>query len=146
MRRIFPVPLFLLLGLTAIDCKGRQEPPARPGGHYLLIRGETLWIEIASQPWERSRGLMFRGSLAEDSGMLFAFERKETLSFWMRNTPIPLSIAFLDENWVIVDTQDMAPFSESLHLSRKPAMYAVEANQGWFRQRGIGPGDTVIFR
>ncbi len=64
----------------------------------------------------------------------------------MKNTPVALSVAFLDENWVIVDTQDMAPFSENMHLSRKPALYAVEANQGWFRQRGIGPGDTVFFR
>jgi len=110
------------------------------------MRDDTLWVEIASQPWERSRGLMFRESLAGDSGMLFTFEQKETLSFWMKNTPVALSVAFLDERWVIVDTQDMAPFSENMHLSRKPAQYAVEANQGWFRQRGIGPGDTVFFR
>ncbi len=64
----------------------------------------------------------------------------------MKNTPLALSVAFLDENWVIVDTQDMAPFSESLHLSRKPAQYAVEANQGWFRKKAIGPGDTVVLR
>ncbi len=146
MRRIFPALLFLLLGLTATSCRRPSEAPARTRGHYLVIRNDTLWIEIASQPWERSRGLMFRESLARDSGMLFTFEQKETLSFWMKNTPVALSVAFLDENWVIVDTQDMAPFSENMHLSRKPALYAVEANQGWFRQRGIGPGDTVFFR
>jgi uncharacterized membrane protein (UPF0127 family) len=146
MRRISLAPLFLLLGLTAIECRGRGKTPARPRGHYLLFGRDTLWVEIASQPWERSRGLMFRESLADDSGMLFAFEQKETLSFWMKNTPIPLSIAFIDENWIIVDTQDMAPLSENLHISRKPALYAVEANQGWFRKRGIGPGDTVVFR
>jgi uncharacterized membrane protein (UPF0127 family) len=146
MRRTFPALLFLLLGLTATSCRRPHEAPALAKGHYLVIRNDTLWIEIASQPWERSRGLMFRESLAGDSGMLFTFEQRETLSFWMKNTPVALSIAFLDENWVIVDTQDMAPFSESLHLSREPALYAVEANQGWFRERGIGPGDTVVFR
>lgn len=146
MRRIFPALLFLLLGLTATSCRRPNEAPARARGHYLVMRGDTLWVEIASQPWERSRGLMFRESLAGDSGMLFTFEQKETLSFWMKNTPVALSVAFLDERWVIVDTQDMAPFSENMHLSRKPAQYAVEANQGWFRQRGIGPGDTVFFR
>lgn len=146
MRRIFPALLFPLLALTATECWKPRELGPRAKGHYLLIKGETLWVEIASQPWERSRGLMFRESLAEDSGMLFTFEQKETLSFWMKNTPVALSVAFLDENWVIVDTQDMAPFSENLHLSRKPAQYAVEANQGWFRVRGIGPGDTVVLR
>lgn len=146
MRRTFPAVLFLLLGLTATSCRRPKDAPAQARGHYLVMKGDTLWIEIASQPWERNRGLMFRESLAGDSGMLFTFEQKETLSFWMKNTPVALSIAFLDEQWVIVDTQDMAPFSESLHLSRKPALYAVEANQGWFGERGIGPGDTVIFR
>lgn len=146
MRRIFLALLFPLLGLTAINCGRPPRLPGQTKGHYLLFGDDTLWVEVVSQRWERSRGLMFRESLAPDSGMLFVFERQEHLSFWMRNTPVPLSIAFLDENWVIVDTQDMAPLAENLHFSRKPAQYAIEANQGWFRQRGIGPGDTVVFR
>ncbi|MEO0140440.1 MAG: DUF192 domain-containing protein [candidate division WOR-3 bacterium] len=146
MRRIFPALLSLLLGLTATDCKEPQTHPAAKPGHHLLIKGDTLWVEIASEPGERERGLMFRESLAPDSGMLFVFEDKRILSFWMRNTSVPLSVAFLDENWIIVDTQDMEPLSDRLHFSRKPAQYAIEANQGWFKARGIGPGDTVLFR
>jgi len=108
-----------------------------------VFRGDTVLVEMAISPQERETGLMLRESLAPDSGMLFVFEEKQRLIFWMKDTPVPLSVAFLDENWVVVDTQDMAPLSEKTHVSRAPALYAVEVNQGWFSERGIGPGDTA---
>ncbi len=119
---------------------------SKPAGHLIVIGTDTLWVEVAITPEQRARGLMFRQSLARDSGMLFVFDQEQTQSFWMKNTPIDLSIAFLDENMVVVDTQDMEKLSTFVHRSRKPALYAIEANKGWFREKGIGPGDTAVIR
>ncbi len=88
---------------------------------------------------------MYRDSLPENHGMLFVFDREQPLAFWMKNTKIPLSIAFLNKDFVIVDIQDMEPFSEKTHISAVPAMYALEVNQGFFRKHGIEVGDTLKF-
>ena len=136
--------LALSFPLLAAGCK--KAPPPQPERHFVAHKGDTLWVEVAATPAERARGLSGRPSLAPDSGMLFVFERPGTLRFWMRDTRFPLSVAFLDENFVVVDTQDMEPLSEVVHASRAPAQYAVEAPLGWFRERGIGPGDTLEVR
>lgn len=93
---------------------------------------------------ERSRGLMFRRSLPSDSGMLFIFAREERLTFWMKNTYIPLSIAFIDSSGIIVDIRDMIPHDETLVASMKPALYALEMNLGWFKKNHIEPGCRMI--
>lgn len=103
----------------------------------------TLAVEIADTPEERSIGLMNRESLAEDAGMLFIWPEDTGSGFWMRDTLIPLSVAFIGAEGVIVDIQDMQPLDETLHQSPAPYRYAVEANRGWFGGHGIGPGDTV---
>ena len=100
-------------------------------------------IEIADDAGERERGLMFRDDLPENHGMLFVFERPERLSFWMRNTFIPLSIAFIAADGRIVNIEDMAPQTETSHWSRGPALYALEMRRGWFAERGIRDGDAV---
>ena len=99
--------------------------------------------EIADDDPERERGLMERTALAEDAGMLFGFGRERELSFWMRNTLIPLSIAYIDADGRIVDIEDMEPLDETSHPSAEPAQYALEVNQGFFDERGIEVGDTV---
>lgn len=100
--------------------------------------------EVADDRTERARGLMERTALAEDSGMLFVFEREQPLSFWMRNTLIPLSIAYIAADGRIVDIEDMEPLDdETKHPSAEPAQYALEVNQGFFEERGIEVGDTV---
>ncbi len=142
MRWTFLALSFLWL---ASGCS-RRAPKPEPERHFVAHRGDTLWVEVAVSPQERAKGLSGRPSLAPDSGMLFVFERPETLRFWMRDTRFPLSIAFLDENFVVVDTQDMEPLSERIYASRAPAKYAVEAPQGWFRERGIGPGAKLIVK
>jgi uncharacterized membrane protein (UPF0127 family) len=86
---------------------------------------------------------MFREKLEGDEGMIFVYGKEEYLTFWMKNTRIPLSIAFLDKNGKIVDIQDMVPFSLQTHVSAFPAQYALEVNQGWFKQNGIIIGDVV---
>ena len=86
---------------------------------------------------------MHRDSLAPDHGMLFVYEQEEHLSFWMKNTLIPLSIAFIDAAGKIVDIQDMMPLSEESKKSAYPARYALELNQGWFEKHGVRTGDAV---
>ena len=87
---------------------------------------------------------MNRFSLQPDHGMLFVFERPEPLGFWMKNTYIPLSIAFIDASGRILNIEDMAPQTETHALvARDPRLYALEMRKGWFVERGIRPGDRV---
>lgn len=109
------------------------------------INGQRFVVETAVTPQERSRGLMFRESLPKNHGMLFIFESEQMLSFWMQNTSIPLSIAYINADGVIVDILDMDPFDLTAVPSSRPAMYALEVNQGEFEKRGIRPGNRVIF-
>ncbi len=111
----------------------------------LQIGTHRLQVELASTNAERSQGLMFRATLPDDSGMLFIYPQQRILSFWMRNTSIPLSIAFINDEKRIIDIQDMQPFDETPHQSAAPATYALEVNQGWFAARGIGVGDVCDF-
>ena len=102
-------------------------------------------VEIADTDAERQTGLMGRNVLPENAGMLFVFEGEQTLSFWMRDTLIPLSIAYIDAEGRIVDIQDMQPLDDvpPHYVSAEPAQYALEVNQGFFEERGVMVGDTV---
>ncbi len=102
-----------------------------------------LLVEIAGGAEERQRGLMFRESLPESSGMLFDFGQETSGAFWMKDTLIPLSIAFISAGGRIIGIQDMAPLDETFHRSPQPYRYAVEANQGWFEAHGVETGDEV---
>ena len=123
-----------------------QESWAEEGKKALLpltIKGKTIKVEVARTEGEKERGLMFRERMGKDEGMLFVYEREERLSFWMKNTRLPLSIAFIDKGGRIVDIQDMEPFSLETHTSAHPATYALEMNRGWFAGEGIKVGDFV---
>lgn len=109
----------------------------------LTIDGSQLTVEVASTPDTRETGLMNRFSLQQDHGMLFVFEQPQPLAFWMKNTYIPLSIAFVDGSGRILNIEDMRPQDESTHWSRGMALYAIEMRQGWFAAKGIGNGDRV---
>ena len=102
-------------------------------------------VEIADTDAERQTGLMGQNVLPENAGMLFVFEGEQTLSFWMRDTLIPLSIAYIDAEGRIVDIQDMQPLDDvpPHYVSAEPAQYALEVNQGFFEERGVVVGDTV---
>jgi uncharacterized membrane protein (UPF0127 family) len=100
-------------------------------------------VEIAATDAERKRGLMGRTALAEDAGMFFVFDREQQLSFWMKDTLIPLSIAYINESGRIVDIQDMKPLDETPHPSAEPAKYALEVNQGFFNEHGVEVGNKV---
>ncbi len=102
-------------------------------------------VEVADTDAERQTGLMGRTVLPENAGMLFVFEGEQALSFWMRDTLIPLSIAYIDAQGRIVDIQDMQPLDDvpPHYVSAEPAQYALEVNQGFFDERGVAVGDTV---
>ena len=109
--------------------------------------GEPVGVraEVADERDERQTGLMGRTELAPDAGMLFVFGRERNLSFWMRNTLIPLSIAYIAADGRIVDIQDMEPLDDDPppYTSAEPAKYALEVNQGFFAERGVEVGGTV---
>jgi uncharacterized membrane protein (UPF0127 family) len=132
-----PAPTGSVTQGAAID--RAQSLPAIP----LTIGAAKLQAEVAATPGQREMGLMHRFSLAPDRGMVFVFPTSEPLGFWMRNTYIPLSIAFIDTGGVILNIEDMAPQDDSLHWSRGRAQYALEMRKGWFADHGIRPGDRV---
>ena len=109
----------------------------------LTIGTHKLVAEVVTTVEQRATGLMNRFSLKPDHGMLFVFGRPAPQGFWMKNTYIPLSIAFLDADGRILNIEDMRPQSEETHGSKGPALYAVEMKKGWFAERGIGPGAVV---
>lgn len=99
--------------------------------------------EVASTFESRARGLMFRKALGPNAGMLFVFPDVSTHCMWMKNTYVPLSVAFIDEQGAIVSIHDMQPHSETSHCAAKPARFALEMNQGWFAQKGVKPGARI---
>jgi uncharacterized membrane protein (UPF0127 family) len=105
----------------------------------------VIQAELARTPEERGRGLMFRKNLPDGEGMLFIFERDEPLSFWMKNTLIPLSIAFIASNGRIIEIKNMQPHDLSSVKSSRSVRYALEVPQGWFDRAGVRPGDTARF-
>jgi uncharacterized membrane protein (UPF0127 family) len=109
----------------------------------LVIGNHKAVAEVATTPDQRSVGLMHRFSLKPDHGMLFVFERTEPLGFWMKNTFIALSIAFIAEDGRIINIEDMKPQTEHTHSSKGAARYALEMRKGWFAERGIGPGTMI---
>ena len=103
----------------------------------------NIEAELAQTPEQRSVGLMHRPSMATPHGMLFAFEQLTTQCFWMKNTLLPLSIAFLAEDGTVVNIADMQPQTTAPHCSAQPVRYALEMNQGWFAKRGIKSGSKI---
>jgi len=123
----------------------------RPGDAGLIrtvelrVGGVTVTAEIADTPALRERGLMGRDSLPENHGMLFVYADEQVRSFWMRNTPIALDIAFADRNGSIVNIETMEPNSDETTLSVSPAMYALEMSADWFANNNVGPGARIEF-
>lgn len=133
-----------LLAILLLTCCGAQAHAQQTLPEIVLeIRGYKLTAEVAANDQARATGLMHRRMMPESRGMLFVFPDAAPQSFWMMNTYIPLSIAFLDDNGTIINIADMKPLTTDPHPSAKPAKYALETNQGWFARRGIRPGAKV---
>jgi hypothetical protein len=130
----------VLLAFIALLPQLRADPLLT---YPLRVGGQTVRAEVANTPETRLKGLMFRTRLAASSGMIFIFPESRPISMWMKNTPIPLSVAFIDSTGRIINIEMMQPHSEQTHASKRPAKYALEVNQGWFREHGIKAGDQV---
>jgi uncharacterized membrane protein (UPF0127 family) len=133
---------FLLCGLScggADSLEQRELTIEQAGGGSVTMRAE-----IARSAGERQRGLMYRKDLAEGRGMLFIFDRDQIMSFWMKNTFIPLSIAYIKSDGTILEIKDMRPLDESPVSSSRGVRYALEAPQGWFNRAGIRAGDRLL--
>lgn len=129
-----------LLGAAAAHAQDRaQQLPSIP----LSVGMYRITAEVARTQEERAIGLMHRRELAPNAGMLFIFEQPQTLCFWMKNTLIPLSIAFLREDGTILNIEEMKPQSLDSHCSVSPARHALEMNAGWFSKRGFKPGSRI---
>lgn len=124
--------------------------PSSPGfaTRKISVGSREVVVEVADTDARRERGLMFRQSLGENDGMLFVFDDEAIRRFWMKNTRIPLSIAFINARREIIDIQDMNPaaaedVSPPFYTSRGPAQYALEMNLGWFVRHNVRVGDSL---
>ncbi len=109
------------------------------------IGDARLKVELAETEAQQQRGLMYRSKLGRNRGMLFVYDRSEVRSFWMKNTFIPLSIAFIDDDKEIVHITDMLPRTTDSHSSIRPCQYVLEVNRGWFDENDVTVGDVVQF-
>lgn len=126
--------LFLFLPALSAHAAGMLELSA---GMY------RIQAEVAHTDPMRQRGLMHRKEMPEQQGMLFVFPVRAQHCMWMRNTLLPLSVAFLDDEGRIINVEEMAPQTETNHCARTPARYALEMNRNWFKQRGLGAGAQI---
>ena len=127
--------ILLALALALSGAALAELPTVQLSTGMHLIRAE-----VADSMGTRMEGLMHRKSMPQGSGMVFVFEENAPHCMWMKNTLIPLSVAFIDESGAIINIADMQPHSEQSHCAARPARYALEMNKGWFAQRGIKPG------
>ena len=112
----------------------------------IKIEGYNLKVEIADNQIKRQKGLMFRKQLGKNEGMLFIFHRPDILIFWMKNTFIPLSIAFFGKDKRLINIEKMPPNqTKKTYRSKKKALYALEVNQNWFEKRKITTGSLLVF-
>jgi uncharacterized membrane protein (UPF0127 family) len=131
MRKLLAIMLLALLLAPA----HAQLPTVQLTAGMHVVRAE-----LAADFTSRMQGLMHRESLAPNSGMLFVFDEVSVHCMWMKNTLIPLSVAFVDASGTITNIADMAPHSEQSHCAARPALFALEMTRGWFAGRGIKPG------
>jgi uncharacterized membrane protein (UPF0127 family) len=142
MRTSMTAALFLGLGLLSLALSACADSPEKV---VLSVAGRHITAEVARTESQREHGLMGRTRLELTEGMLFIFDRDQHLEFWMKNTPLPLSIAFLSAEGKILEIRDMQPFDLTTIRSRFSARYALEMNQGAFQKLGIQEGDDVAF-
>jgi uncharacterized membrane protein (UPF0127 family) len=130
------VAMLLLLAASAATAQALPVVELTAGFH-------RIEAEVAHTQRGRMQGLMGRRGMAKQRGMLFVFDTPGKHCMWMKNTFIPLAVAFLDDNGRIVNIEAMQPKTENNHCAAQPVRYALEMNLGWFRQRGLGPGTTI---
>jgi len=145
-----PRPLLAAIVTSAIALMTARPLQAQSAGEPQVLPTTRLAAGMyninammATTPEQRSIGLMHRREMAANDGMLFVFEREGVQCFWMRNTLIPLAVAFIDDGGHIVNLDEMKPLSDESHCSSRPVRYVLEMNTGWFTKRGLKSGDRV---
>lgn len=138
------------MGTSSLSLSAESETEANGGQPTLdkvtiTINNRTLDTEVALTPRQRFNGLSYRKTLGADSGMLFVYQQEKELLFTMKDASIPLSIAFISSDLVILEITDMEPFNVGPYASSGPAKYALEVNQGWFAANHIQVGDKLSF-
>jgi len=138
-----PKPLlWFVIALASMACEAQSQPQDLP--RITLNAGiHNISAEVAQSPQERATGLMLRQSMPANQGMLFVFEQAEQQCFWMKNTLIPLDIAFVADDGTIINIEHMKPLSLDNHCSAKPVRMALEMNEGWFAKKGVSPGSKL---
>ena len=133
--------LILSHGFNLAHAQGQPQPELPLTDLYVGMH--RLQSEVAVDPQHRAVGMMWRQSMPENRAMLFVFDVHAIHCFWMRNTLVPLSIAFLRDDGSIVNIKDMQPLKDTQHCPEEPVRYALEVNQGWFDKRNIKPNHQV---
>lgn len=127
--------------LGAGDASSQQSPRFRVVS--LSAGMHVIKAEVAATDEERQYGLMFREKMGLNEGMVFVFEAPAHVCMWMKNTLLPLSVAFIDESGKIVNIEDMKPHTADSHCAKRQVRYALEMNQGWFKRKNLKPGSSI---
>ncbi len=143
LKKLLPVAAFFCIILSTASCKSKKLPVTdititRADGTTQIVKAE-----VAQKEEDRNYGFMNRKNIPDGTGMLFVFEKEQILSFWMKNTPHPLSIAYIDSRGKIRNIYDMTPFSLTPIKSTSSVRYALEVPQGWYKENNINVGDIV---
>ena len=135
--------LCLAVALASMGCQAQSQPQDLP--RITLNAGiHNITAELAVSPDERATGLMFRQSMPPNQGMLFVFEQAEQQCFWMKNTLIPLDVAFVADDGTIINIEHMKPQTLDNHCSAKPVRLVLEMNDGWFARKGVSAGSKLM--
>lgn len=134
---IFIFPLLI----SWVACEGNEQLAKVK----MQLKGQTFMVEVARTQDEQQKGYMFRKQIGDREAMIFVYTKDEQLSFWMKNTEVPLSIAFLSQDGTVTQLEDMKPFDPTVIRSKISVRYALEVKQGVFQTLGVKEGDKVIF-
>jgi uncharacterized protein len=135
--------LVISISLLCLNCLGESSLPCHRSSIVLGFDDYSACVEVAEDEESLIQGLMFRSELAQDSGMLFIFPYADTFGMWMKNTPVPLSVAFADEHGRVINVEEMQAYSLDLHYALSPARYAIEMRSGWFTDHRIYQGQFI---
>jgi uncharacterized membrane protein (UPF0127 family) len=142
MKLLAPAVMVLAL-TTGISVQAQNTPQMDLPRTQITAGMYLINAQVAATPEQRSTGLMFRQQMPQGEGMLFVFEQPSQQCFWMKNTPLPLTAAFVADDGSIVNLVDMQPLSTESHCSAKPVRYVLEMNQGWFAKKGLKAGSKL---
>lgn len=131
-----------LLALAALPFLAASAAQAQAIS-YVVLKGKSFYVEVADNDPARMKGLMFREHMPADRGMIFLFPEEAMQAFWMKNTLIPLAVAFVADDGTVVNVDEMKPQTLNPHCSTKPVRFVLEMNTGWFAKRGIKEGSKL---